>query len=632
MLEAACHAVYARTAARWRMAGRARAKRSARRAGAMAAEITALSDTDLRARATALHRSVAQAGAVSEALRPEGLAVIAEAAWRQLGLRPHPVQLAGAAVLLDGAFAEMETGEGKTLTAALAAALLALTGEPVHVLTANDYLATRDAGFVEPLLRFLGLSVGAVAGGMPEPERRAAYRASVTYGSGKEVAFDYLRDRLVLGTAGHARLRVSGLRGDDRRRERLVMRGLGACIVDEADSIMVDEARTPLVLSRDIEGELPAEVCHEALRIADTLSEGGDFAIDRTRHRVELTEAGEDRVAELSADLEGLWRVAPHRRDLAVKALSARHLFRRDEHYLVADSGVEIIDEYTGRTMPDRFWNDGLHQMIEAKEGCEVSGIRTPLLRLTYQRFFRRYRHLSGMSGTLVEVAAELWSVYRARVFDLPTHRPLRRQRLRSRLFPDETAKWSWIAGRTAEMIAKRRPVLIGVRTVDAARRAHDAIRARGIDARLLSAAQDKEEAEIVSEAGAPGAVTVATNMAGRGTDIKLAPGVAEAGGLHVIVAERHQSRRIDRQLAGRCARQGDPGSFEICVSAEDELAPRLVRHAPFSRSSLGRPIGLWLVDRAQARLERIHGRARARLVRQDQNLEGLLAFAGEDL
>lgn len=631
-LEVPVRRLRARTLGLDRPGWRARVMRYADRAQADSVAMAHLSDDELARRCQVLRQRARRAGSLPRDDYTEALALGAEAGWRYLGLRPHKEQLAGAAVLLDGAFAEMETGEGKTMTAVVAALILALPGAPVHVLTANDYLAERDAAFAQGLLGPLGLRVAYVAGGMPEPERRVAYAADVTYGAAKEVAFDYLRDRLVLGTAGHARLRTAALQARSGRSGRLVMRGLGACIVDEADSILVDEARTPLILSRDTDGALEAEVCREALKIAETLRAGTDYDLDRAGHKVTLSDVGIERVGELAEGLTGVWRIAPHRRDLVTKALSALHLFWKDEHYLVTDDGVQIIDEYTGRTMPDRFWNDGLHQMIEVKEGCPVSGLRTPLLRLTYQRFFRRYRHLSGMSGTVLEVAPELYMVYATRVLDLPTHRPRQRRQVPSRLFRDKSAKWDWVVRRTAELIYAGRPVLIGVRTVEAAAEAHDAIRTAGLPAQLLSAAQDAAEAEIVARAGEAGTVTVATNMAGRGTDIKLGAGVAEAGGLHVIIAERHQSRRIDRQLAGRCGRQGDPGSFEVCVSLEDDLVPALARRGMLRGLPGADRLRLWLVDRAQAALERRHGRVRSELVRQDRKLGSLMAFAGEEL
>lgn len=634
-LDEIANVFYGRTFARFRGLRRRRARRVALAADRLSAQTEALDEAAFAARITDLRLRVVREGLTSGGLRAQGLALLREAARRALGLRPHLSQLIGAAVMLDGALAEMETGEGKTLTALLPAALQAMTRQPVHLVTANDYLAGRDAEFARPFFAALGLTVGAVQGGMPVDERREAYRASVTYGAGKEVAFDYLRDRLVLGAAGHARLRVEALRGRDRRADQLVMRGLGACIVDEADSIMVDEARTPLILTREADGEISADLCAQALEVVRGLGETRDYLIDRRRHRVEITDQGETRLESLTHDFGAEWSSTLHRNDLAVKALSALNLFRRDEHYLVDEDGVKIIDEYTGRTMPDRYWNDGLHQMIEVKEGCAVSGVRMPLVRLTYQRFFRRYRHLAGMSGTLREVAAELWSVYRVGVIDVPTHRPLARKRLASRLFADGTAKWAWIARRAATVAAAGRPVLIGVRTVEAAQDAHAALIAHGLSPRVLSAAQDKGEADVVAAAGAPGAITVATNMAGRGTDIRLGAGVADAGGLHVIIAERHQSRRIDRQLAGRCARQGDPGSYEVCVAIDDDLVQGVARRLPVGAAVpfrwLWQGLGLWMVGRGQAKLERLHGRARARLMRQDQKMEGMLAFAGEE-
>ena len=613
----------------WR---RREARRIASRAEEHSDRIAALGETPLAAEIAELRTGILRRGLKTTEERAWALALMREAAYRSIDLRPHPVQLIGAAILLGGALAEMETGEGKTLTALMPAALLAMTGQPVHVITANDYLAGRDAEFAQPFFARLGLTVGAVRDGMVPDERRKAYRASVTYGAGKEVAFDYLRDRMALGTAGPKRLRLEALKGGQRRTDKLVMRGLGAVIVDEADSIMVDEARTPLILTRAQEGEIGSDLCTQALEAVSALEEERHFTLDRKRHRIELTDEGE---AELAARTDGLgapWDRELHRHDLATKALTALHIFKRDEHYLLKEGKVSIIDEYTGRLMPDRFWNDGLHQMIEVKEGCGASGLRLPMIKITYQRFFRRYRHLSGMSGTLRETAAEIWSVYRVAVIRVPTHQPLQRKALPRRIFATAEAKWEWIAERASSLSQAGRPVLIGVRTVDSAQEAASALAAKGVEAQVLSAAQDEAEADIVARAGEGAQITVATNMAGRGTDIRLNKTVEAKGGLHVIIAERHQSRRIDRQLAGRCARQGEKGSYEICGSLDDGFVHPLANWVPVERGGAFARLGIFFVDSGQRRLERVHGKARAELLRQDIESDGLMGFAGQEI
>lgn len=583
---------------------------------------------ELAARAVALRPRLVREG-FTEVLAAEAFALIRAAAALTLGMRHFDVQLIGGWALLRGRVAEMETGEGKTLTATLAAGTAALAGHAVHVITVNDYLADRDAQAMRPVYEALGLSVGCVLHELPPAERRAQYQREVAYCSNKELAFDYLRDRMLLG--GRPRPladRIDALAGGDRG-ERLLLRGLQFAVVDEADSVLVDEARTPLILSAPSQRGGEEAMHRQALAMAKQLT-AADFRLDEGR--VELTEQGAQRVGELAAARGGLWS-GPRRRERLVQlALAALHLYEADKHYLVRDGKVQIIDEYTGRLMPDRSWEQGLHQLIEIKEGCEVTGRRETLARISYQRFFRRYVHLAGMTGTAAEVAGELWSVYRLRVARVPTNRPVRRLRHPDRVYARSGEKWRAVLASIEARHRAGQPVLIGTRSVAASEHLASLLDAAGLEYRLLNARQDRDEAEIVARAGEPGRITVATNMAGRGTDIRLAPGVAERGGLHVICTERHDSGRIDRQLFGRCGRQGDPGSCEVLASLEDDLAashlpslaarmPRGERFAAFA----GRP----LLALAQWRAESLHSQARRELLNLDDYLGDQLAFSG---
>ncbi len=600
---------------------------------AAAEGVAALDGAGLRARAAAVGQRLRREGLQAEPAAA-AFALVREAAQRTLGLRHYDVQLMGGWVLLSGRLAEMETGEGKTLTATLAAATAALGGLPVHVITVNDYLAERDAETMAPVFEALGLTTGRVLQGMDPEARRAAYACDITYGTNKEVAFDYLKDRIALGgLRSRLRARVGRISGGAAAPSRLLLRGLYFAIVDEADSVMVDEARTPLIISGPSNSDGREQVYSLAVELARGLEVGRDFRVTPREREVELTAPGKQRLAE-RAPAEGVWTGPRRREELVTQGLSALHLYRRDEHYLVRDDKVQIIDEYTGRVFGDRSWEQGLHQMIETKEGVTVTGQREPLARGTYQRFFRRYLHLAGMTGTASELASELWSVYDLEVVRLPTHRPVRRHLVGRRVFPTTARKWQYVARRVHQETAAGRPVLVGTRSVAASDDLAAVLAAAGIPHRVLNARQDEEEAAVVAEAGWSGRVTVATNMAGRGTDIKLGEGVEEAGGLHVIATEFHDSRRIDRQLFGRCARQGDPGSYELILSLEDELARTFGSGAP--RWLLGRLA--WLpglrhaafgyLRRTQRRAERLHSGMRQDLLKSDERLEDSLSFS----
>jgi preprotein translocase subunit SecA len=538
-----------------------------------------------------------------------------------------------------GMLAEMDTGEGKTLTATLPACAAALAGIPVHVISVNDYLVQRDAEAMGPIYRALGLSVGTILEREKDwAARKASYQCDVTYGTSKQIAFDYLRDGLERRSRrGRVPLGVERLRRERPLADRLLLRGLCFAIVDEADSVLIDEARTPLILSGPGGSADRQKVYRQAVQLADALGAEADFRLVAREARVELTERGRERLGELARPLEGLWTGPRRRTEWVERALAALHLFQRDRHYLVRDGKVEIIDQPTGRVAPDRSWERGLHQLIEVKEGCELTSERETVARISFQQFFRRYLRLAGMTGTAREVARELWSVYRLHTLAIPTRRPVRRHARGPRLFTTERPRWEAVVESVHDLHRRGRPVLVGTCSVAASEHLSQLLSARGLPHQLLNARQDAHEARIVAEAGQPGRITVATNMAGRGTDIRLGPGVAERGGLHVIATQRNEARRIDRQLFGRCGRQGDPGSFEAILSLEDEREQayypagirRLAERMAWPGAPIKRRVGDLLTYLPQRAEERRHARIRRNLVQLEEYLEDLLAFSG---
>jgi preprotein translocase subunit SecA len=601
-------------------------------AAAMAAQavgLAAASDDELRQRLR-LAAPPAVHGLHRSDLHP-ALLLVAEAASRTLGMRPFPTQLLGAATLLRGQLAEMQTGEGKTLTASLAACLAGVAGVPVHVVTVNDYLARRDAEKLAPLFSFMGLRVGTVVNGIDPADKRQAYACDITYCTNKELVFDYLRDRVAAGgRASAAQVRSRAMFGHPAPAPML--RGLHLAIVDEADSILIDEARTPLILA-----ERAGEIAHassfgDALRIAAALQQPEHFVINVARRDLQLTAPGRVQLAELAAHLGEPWQAAHAREHLVMQALRAQHMFLRDQHYLIDDEGkAQIIDEYTGRVLPGRTWEQGLHQMIEAKEGVALSEQTQTLARITYQRFFTRYLRLAGMTGTAREMAAELVAVYGLRTVTIPTHRPSARRRLPDRVCADEAEKWQMVAEQVADLHRSGQPVLVGTRSVDASDRLSRVLTGWGLAHQVLNARQDADEAAIVAGAGQRGAITVATNMAGRGTDIVLGDGVARAGGLWVVLTEYHESPRIDRQLFGRCARQGDAGTCVAIIAIDDSLFRqhggvelKMINQA---RALQGAALHAWV---AQARAESMHARTRRDTLRRDRDLEKMMSFSGD--
>jgi preprotein translocase subunit SecA len=567
-------------------------------------------------------------------------AIVSATSALVLEKRHFDVQLLGGWVLLQGMVAEMETGEGKTLTATLATCTAALAGIPVHVITVNDYLVARDAELTRPLYEALGLTVGVATEQVDVADRQAAYACHITYASNKIIVFDYLRDRVTLARNNSAlRLQLEKLRGSAGRTGKLLMRGLHFAIVDEADSVLADEARTPLIISAPVDIGDQQRLAQQGIDLGRQLEAGVDYRRNSAERSVALTDAGRARVAALAEPLGGLWNGRLRREEMATQALSALHLFVRDDHYLVRDGKVEIIDENTGRTTADRSWERGLHQLIEAKEELEVTAPKEALARISYQRFFRRYLLLSGMTGTAAEVAGELGTVYQLAAVKIPTNRVSRRVLLAQRVLATQAAKWDAIVARVAEVHAHGQPVLLGTRSVAASEHASALLTRAGLPHQVLNAKQDSVEADVVACAGEPGRITIATNMAGRGTDIKLAAGAAELGGLYVILSERYDSMRIDRQLAGRCARQGDPGAVEAILSMEDSLISVSNRHyrralaAAVARfgPALGQQCGSAAIRFAQRRAERAMARARLGMLKIDQQSGKTLAFSGSN-
>ena len=576
---------------------------------------------------------------LAETMVARAFALIRESSHRLLGMHHYPVQLVGGHTLLNGRLAEMETGEGKTLTALLPAATAALAGVPVHVVTVNDYLARRDADQLRPVYESLGLTVGLVQQGQVPAVRRDAYARDVTYCTNKELAFDYLRDVIALRRCrSRARVVLDQTIGEGRKTSQLFLRGLHFAIVDEADSVLADEARTPLIISRETEDPAAAETYRAALQLAKDLRTGEHYRLSETDRTARLTDAGGAIVTRASSPQgSGLWASARARVELVEQALCALHHFRRDINYIVSDGKVQVVDEYTGRVMPDRSWERGLHQLIETKESCKITGRRETLAQITYQRFFRRYLWLAGMTGTAAETATELREVYGLEVVRVPTHRKGRRHNLGSHLCRTDEEKWHAVAARVRELNTLKRPVLIGTRSVEASEIFSAVLSAGGLHHVVLNARQDAEEAAIVAKAGEASRITVATNMAGRGTDIRLPPSVAQVGGLHVILTEFHESPRIDRQLFGRCARQGDLGSCEAIVSLDDELFRRYVGvlarmgHAIVAvrMKSLSAIFCRVLRWSAQTRAEGRNLSTRRQTMKQDARLERALAFSG---
>lgn len=519
---------------------------------ALEPEISGLSDARLRAKTDEFRLRLTK-GETLDDLLPEAFAVVREAAKRVMGLRHFDVQLMGGCILHRGKIAEMRTGEGKTLVATLPAYLNALEGKGVHVVTVNDYLARRDSEDMGRVYRFLGLSVGLITHEMDYPARKAAYAADITYGTNNEFGFDYLRDNMVISL------------------DQMVQRPLHYAIVDEVDSILIDEARTPLIISGP--GARSTSLYQVMADVAAKLKEGEDYTVDEKQKTVAPTETGiakTEKLLGVSNMYDGENGVDYSHQLMA--ALKAKALMHRDRDYVVKDGEVIIVDEFTGRLMFGRRYSEGLHQAIEAKEHVKVERESQTLATITFQNYFRMYDKLSGMTGTAKTEEQEFQKIYGLDVVVVPTNKPNIRIDYPDVIYKTRRAKYRAVANAIEELHKKGRPVLVGTTSIQQSEELSELLKKRGIEHNVLNAKFHEKEAEIVADAGQMGAVTIATNMAGRGTDIVLGDGVAELGGLHIIGTERHESRRIDNQLRGRCARQGDPGSTRFYLSLEDDL------------------------------------------------------------
>ncbi len=614
----------------------------------------ALPDSEFPERTAGLRQRFAE-GASLESLLPEAYALVREASRRTLGLRHYDVQLIGGMVLHQGKIAEMRTGEGKTLVATLPVYLNALTGKGVHVVTVNDYLARRDAEWMGPIYRFLGLSVGVIQHGLTDAERRSAYAADVTYATNNELGFDYLRDNMKFDLSA------------------MVQRGHHFAIVDEVDSILIDEARTPLIISGPSEESV--DKYYRIDRIVPRLERGeeisepdgskhttGDFVVDEKAHTVALTEEGVAKVEKLLA-VENLYDV--QNIDLlhgVHQALRAHHLYQRDVDYLVKEGQVVIVDEFTGRMMPGRRWSDGLHQAVEAKEGVKIERENQTLATITFQNFFRMYQKLAGMTGTAVTEAAEFEHIYKLDVVVIPTHRPMIRDDRADVVFRTAREKWNAVVDEVEECHKRGQPVLVGTLSIEKSEMLSGMLKRRGIPHVVLNAKYHEKEAAIVAQAGRKGAVTIATNMAGRGTDILLGGNpaglarlegnpttepekyqaairhyqevcvreheeVVSFGGLHIVGTERHESRRIDNQLRGRAGRQGDPGSSRFFLSLEDDLMRLfgsdriqglLTRLGMQEGEAIEHPMVTRAIERAQKQVEARNFETRKHLLEYD--------------
>jgi preprotein translocase subunit SecA len=518
---------------------------------ALEPEMEKLSDGALRAKTDEFRERLSEGETLDDIL-PEAYAVVRETSRRTLEMRPFDVQVMGGIALHQGKIAEMKTGEGKTLAATMPVYLNALSGKGVHIVTVNDYLARRDAGWMGEIYEFLGLKVGLIQDNMGFEERKVAYDSDLTYGTNAQFGFDYLRDNIATST------------------DQLVQRELSFAIVDEVDSILIDEARTPLIISGMPESA--ADVYYRFAAIIPRLREGEDYEVDEKKRQIAPTESGVEKV-EKALGVENLYDdVNTNLVNHLNQALRAHALFHKDVEYIVSDGQVFIVDEFTGRVLEGRRYSEGLHQAIEAKEGVEIREENQTVATITIQNFFRQYDKLSGMTGTAATEADEFMHIYKMEVVSIPTHKDMIRDDRDDLVYKTKKAKYGAVIDDLVERNRAGQPVLVGTVSVDVSEHLSGLLKRRGIKHNVLNAKQHEREAEIIAEAGERGAVTIATNMAGRGTDIKLGPGVAELGGLYVLGTERHESRRIDNQLRGRSGRQGDPGESRFYLSFEDDL------------------------------------------------------------
>lgn len=563
----------------------------------------------------------------------EALAVVAEASFRITGRRPYEVQLMGALALAQGFAIEMSTGEGKTLTASLAAVLSAWRGGPVHVVTSNEYLAQRDAEELGGMYNYCGLSCGFAGGDMSPEDLRLAYAKNITYATSGQLLADHLKDKMIIDAEqGTVKDKVWSLPAG--LAEQRVMRGLNSVIVDEADSVLVDDATTPLIISFPMENPSLQEATMAAHGCVQHLSEEEDYRVYQKSKVVQFTDAGKAKVLAAQASFPESWRVKARCLFMVKQALNARYFYQLDRQYVIQEDKIVIVDEKTGRLMPSRSWSHGLHQAVEAKEGLPLSAPTKTTVKMSFQNFFRKYRYHCGMSGTFQLVRHELWGVYGMPVIKIPKRLPDLYRGLGDQIFIDQADKVRGIVAHVQEVQAMGRPVLIGVRSIKDSEAISTALWQAGIENSVLNAKSLSLEAEIIAGAGARGKVTIATNMAGRGTDILLSEEVVALGGLHVVATERHDSRRVDLQLFGRASRQGQPGSGVAMLSLEDALLQRMLskKVVELLTRAHGLPFGRGMIRQAyiilQIMAEKFSSRQRVKILERDMEFQKLMSFA----
>jgi preprotein translocase subunit SecA len=603
---------------------------------------TSATEDELR-QASLLLRGRARNGESLDTILPEAFGLACVACWRAHKMRPFDVQIAAGVVLHKSGLAELATGEGKTLSAVLPSYLNALPGKGVHVTTVNDYLARRDAEFVTPIHKMLGLTVGAIQQGLGDQDRARMYKADITYGTASELGFDFLRDRLKLaGQRGsEAPFWAPWVGGSTQPLDPRVQRAEhNYALVDEADNIFIDEARTPLIIASPTRPATEAEtlVFRWANKLAQELKPDEHFRFDLKKQKLELTDAGKQMLRWSNPPTGTTTSAIDKLEEALEQALHAHYRFRRDQQYMVDKGKIILIDEATGRQMPDRHWREGLHQAVEAKEGVQITKPTEHAAQITFQSYFRLYKKLAGMTGTAATSWWEIFRVYGLWVVRVPTNKPVIRQTWPDRVFPTEDAKFDAVVAEVQRLTAEGRAILIGTRSVEKSDKLSAKLTAAGVEHKVLNARHHAQEAVIVSEAGQGPRVTVATNMAGRGTDIKLSPEVRQAGGLHVLGTERHESRRIDRQLEGRAGRQGDPGSAQFFLSLEDELLEGLGVDLFESLKARGRRGGnvdwdryLPLFVRAQSKVESRHYGSRVDLLNREKRRQEVLKDLAAD-
>lgn len=603
------------------------------------ADYVKLSDPQLRKESLSL-RYRAKAGEKLALLLPQAFALVRAAAQRTVQMRHFDVQLVGGMALFHGSIAEMDTGEGKTLTATLPLYLHSLRGKGAHLATVNDYLAARDADLMRPIYDLLGTSVGVVQTDMGRPQRREAYGCDITYGTAKEFGFDFLRDQLVIRRLKQERLDFLDTLGTQAKTtgERPVQRDAYFALVDEADSILIDEARTPLIISAigDEHAESIRATYEWAAQYVAEFTDEEDYEYDHEKKKVELTMRGRQRVRSLPQpeEMQGIGLIDAY--EFIERGIKVSRDFLLNQHYVVKDGEIVIVDEFTGRLAEGRKWRDGIHQSIEAKEGIEITVDTGQAARITVQDLFLRYEALGGMTGTALSSAREFRKIYKSLVVRIPTNRPAQRLQMADDVYRTDDEKWTAIVNQIVELNIQSRPVLIGTKTIEKSELLSGLLDEAGIAHAVLNARHIAQEAEIVAQAGQAGRVTVATNMAGRGTDIKLEERVAELGGLHVIVTEIHDSARIDRQLIGRCGRQGDPGSFQRYFSVDDDILTSAYGPAKSRKMRTRLQRGDANVDsamfrRAQRKVERSHLRDRMILLHHEKQRKKMQRELGQD-